>query len=127
VFITKSVDQTTAKAGQTLTYSINVKNVGTASAAGVVVNDPIPQEASFFLASATQGTFTAPPVGAVGTVTWNAGNLAVGASASLKLQVKVSARGKDLVVNTATVKSSTLDSNLDNNTATITTRRKAGK
>jgi uncharacterized repeat protein (TIGR01451 family) len=126
LLISKTVDRTTVKAGQSLTYTIQVRNVGSSAASGVVVSDTLPPQTTFVSASVSQGTFSAPAVGSSGTVTWTAGNLAAGGTATLSLQVKVIGRGKDLIVNTATVTSSTLDSNPNNNTATITTLRKMG-
>jgi uncharacterized repeat protein (TIGR01451 family) len=105
------------------TVTITVTNTGPNAASGVVVNDPVPQGTTFF--SASPAPASAPPVGAAGTVVWNVGNLNSGASATLTLRVKVSAKGNTLIVNTATVTSSSSDPNLANNTATITSKRKA--
>jgi len=82
-----------------------------------------PQQTTYLQADVSQGSFNAPPVGSAGTLTWNAGSLAPGPTATLKLQVKVTARGKDVIVNSATVTTTSFEVNTANNSATITTRR----
>ena len=124
LLISKAVVSGQAKPGQLLTYTIIVTNTGPGTASGVVVSDPVPQGTTFSAVSTTQGTFTAPPVGAGGTVTVNLGTLANGASAKITLTVKVSLRGNNLIVNTATVTSATFDPNLANNSATVTSTRR---
>ena len=91
------------------------------AASGVLVNDAMPQGTTFV--SASPSPSNAPPAGAGGTVTWNLGNLANGASATLTLTVKVSIKGNTLIVNTASVTSSSSDPNPANNTATVTSKR----
>ena len=113
------------KPGQTLTYTITLKNFGAATAMNVLVKDAVPQGTTF-LNAAPAGTYTAPSVGSSGTVTWNLGSLSSGATAAVTLTVTVTARGNDLIVNTATVESSTCDPNTANNTATITSKRVTG-
>jgi hypothetical protein len=83
------------------------------------VNDPVPPGTTFYAVSTTQGTTSAPSVGTVGTATANFGALASGASATMTLTVKVSAKGNDKIVNTATVTATTFDPNSANNTATV--------
>jgi uncharacterized repeat protein (TIGR01451 family) len=119
--ISKAVVSGLGKPGQLLIYTITATNNGPGEANSVIVNDAVPQGTTFY--SALPAPVSAPPVGAGGTVIWNLGSLNSGASATLTLKVKVSARGKDKIVNTATVTSSTPDPNLANNTATITTKR----
>jgi len=83
---TKSVSSATASPGDTLTYSIRVRNTGNLPAAGVVVTDPTPANASYVPASATttQGTIqgTNPLVVAVGDV-------APGAQVTISFRVTV--------------------------------------
>ena len=118
-----------ATAGQLLTYDIDAVNrtfgVG-AEQTRVTTQIPAGTSLVSITANSQQGaTISAPPVGSGGLVTWNLGSLASGASATLTLQVKVTARGNELIVNTATVEGGTCDPNTANNTATITTRRRA--
>jgi uncharacterized repeat protein (TIGR01451 family) len=119
--ISKAVVSGQAKPGQALTYTIVVKNQGPNAANGVVVNDAVPQGTTFV--SASPAPSNAPPVGAGGTVTWNLGNPASEASATLALTVKVSIKGNPLIVNTATVTSSSFDPNPANNSATVTSKK----
>jgi uncharacterized repeat protein (TIGR01451 family) len=119
LLISKAVVSGTAKPGQSLVYTVTVQNLGACAATGVAVNDPVPAGTTFYAVTTTQGTTSAPPVGTVGTVTANFGTLASGASATMTLTVKVSAKGNDKIVNTATVTATTFDPNVANNTATI--------
>ncbi len=119
--ISKAVVSGQAKPGQILIYTIVVTNTGPNPATAVAVNDPVPQGTTFSSASPTPSS--APAVGAAGTVVWSLGSLSSGASVTLTLKVKVSVKGNALVVNTATVTSSSSDPNLANNTATITSKR----
>jgi len=121
--INKAVVSGQAKPGQLLIYTIGVMNAGPLTAKDVVVNDPVPQGTTFYAASPAPSS--APPKGAAGTVVWSEGDLANGGGDLLTVAVMVGARGNTQIVNTATVTSSTPDSNLANNTATITTRRRA--
>jgi len=119
--ISKAVVSGQAKPGQLLIYTIIVTNLGPNPATVVVINDAVPQGTTFV--SASPSPASAPPVGAGGTVVWNAGTLASGASATFTLKVKVSVKGNNLIVNTANLTSSSSDPNLANNTATVTSRR----
>jgi uncharacterized repeat protein (TIGR01451 family) len=120
--VSQTVSSGQAKPGQVLTYTIVVSNLGPNPASGVMVNDAVPQGTTFV--SASPAPSSAPGVGAAGTITWNLGNLASGASVKLTLTVKVSIKGNNLVMNTATVTSSSSDPNPANNTATVTSKRK---
>jgi uncharacterized repeat protein (TIGR01451 family) len=101
---------------QTLTYSMTVHNAGPGIAAGVVVVDALPSGTVFASASASQGVVEAPAVGSTGTVTAKLGSLASGASASITLGVTVIATSGSFT-DTATVTSTTPDSNPKNNVA----------
>jgi uncharacterized repeat protein (TIGR01451 family) len=109
------------KPGQVIVYTIMVSNQGPNPASSVVVNDAVPQGTTF--TSASPAPASAPPVGAAGTVTWNLGNLASGARATLTLKVSVGLKGNNLIVDTATVGCVSFDPNSANNSATITTKR----
>ena len=80
-------------AGASLTYTLSYANNGNATATGIVLIDPVPASTAFV--SATGGG--AP---SAGTVTWNLGTLAAGASGSVQLVVQVAsplANGTTLV------------------------------
>jgi len=102
--------------GKQLTYTIKVRNVGTAAATGVTVNDPLPASVTFVSATTSVGTcFQSVP----GTVTCAVGNLAVGATANVKIIVTANTAGT--VTDTASVDSDQIDATPANNSATATT------
>ena len=80
--ITKSGSADPVIAGEDLTYTLVVTNDGPSDATGVVVTDPIPAGTSFVSAD-NGGTEAA------GTVTWNLGALADGASTTVHVTVHV--------------------------------------
>ena len=121
LFVSKAVVSGQARPGQILTYTITVTNLGPNPATDVVLTDPVPQGTTF--SGASPAASSAPPVGAGGTVTWNLGNLASGASVKLMMKVNVSLKGNALIVNTATVSASSTDPSPANNTATVTSKR----
>lgn len=108
------------KNDRSITYTITVQNVGPSNAHEVVVTDTLPPETRFVSATPSQGSCVAPPPGSTGTVTCNLGFLVNSTSATAGIEVTVVVR-KTSVSNTASVKSSTPDPNLANNSATITT------
>ena len=92
-------------AGEDLTYTLVVANDGPSDATDVVVSDDVPAGTSFV--SADGGG-----IEAAGTVTWNLGSLADGATATVHVTVHVNeARTADLS-NTATVASDQVDPTL---------------
>jgi uncharacterized repeat protein (TIGR01451 family) len=121
--ISMSVVSSQGKAGQSLVYTITVTNAGPSAGSGVVVTDPLPQGTTF--SSATPAPFSAPPVGAAGTVLWNIGTLASGSSVTCALTVQVSTKGNTLIANTASVTASSSDLYPANNTVTVTSKRNA--
>jgi uncharacterized repeat protein (TIGR01451 family) len=65
-------------------YAITLKNVGNATATGVTLTDPVPANTTFVSAD-SGGTNSA------GTVTWNVGSLAAGASVTVHFRVNIAA------------------------------------
>jgi uncharacterized repeat protein (TIGR01451 family) len=106
--------------GQMFSYAIVVLNAGPGTALAVTVTDPLPTGTVFVSCTSSQGTCTGPPVGQNGTVTFDLGSLAPGASATAAIQVQVTASFGQLV-NTATVTTSSDDRNPNNNASTTTT------
>ena len=80
----KSVDQTTAVPGDTLTYTMGVANDGTADATGVTASDTLPPGVSFVGAD-THGAGTYDPA----TGVWSIGSVASGTSATLTITATV--------------------------------------
>jgi uncharacterized repeat protein (TIGR01451 family) len=70
-------------AGNTLTYTINVKNNGPSPATGVVLTDTLPGDATFQSATSTQGSCSRSGQ----KVTCNIGTLASGASKTVTVKV----------------------------------------
>ena len=110
VSITKSDSVDPVTAGNDLTYTMVVANAGPSSAAGVTVSDPLPAGTSFVSAD-NGGTLAA------GTVTWAIGTLASGASVTRTLVVHVNPSLTAALSNTASVSTSTTDTNAGNNSA----------
>jgi uncharacterized repeat protein (TIGR01451 family) len=126
LLISQSADKSSVKQGDTLTYTITVKNFGPNGAANVLVNDMLSSGSTFVNAHANKGTFNGPPVGQTGTVSWNLGNMPNGNQEAAQIKVTVIARGKASITNTATVSSDTTDPNTANNGASIITSVSAG-
>ena len=108
--------------GDSIIFTIEVANVGSTSASGVVVTDPIPAGMTmgelFLLSNAW--TCSAPGAGEVGTVTCSLSSLGAGENRTVAFTAVLSPTypTPSTVVNTATATSTTLDPNLGNNTAT---------
>jgi uncharacterized repeat protein (TIGR01451 family) len=116
--IAKSDSPDPAKIGAALTYTLAVKNSGPAGATGVTVVDTLPKNAGYSSASTTQGTCSSKP--SKNAVTCSLGTLAAGATATVTIVVKPSAKGT--LTNTASVSAaSPQDSNPANNNDTETT------
>jgi uncharacterized repeat protein (TIGR01451 family) len=115
--LTKQADAIQVSVGAQFTYRVTVTNVGPDDATGVVVTDPLPSGVTLISLSTTQGDCTGTD-----TVTCNLGALANGASAVVTLTVQAEITG--ILVNTATVTSTTADFDDSNNsdTATVTVR-----
>ena len=102
-------------AGTTLTYTLQATNNGPGNATGVTVSDPLPAGVTFVSSSA--GTFNS----STDTLTDAVGSLAVRASQSITVTVKVGALVTGTLSNTATVSGNQPDSNPSNNTSTAIT------
>lgn len=118
--VSKSANLTTVRTGQKLTYTIGVVNDGPYPARAVAVIDPIPLGTTFV--SATPSFCSTPPVGSSGVVTCQLGDIPWGGSRTVTLVVKITARGRSTVTNTATGTSDTPDPNPADNTASVQTR-----
>lgn len=117
VAITKVDTPDPVSPGGPLTYTLTVRNVGTASATSVTVNDPLPAPTSFVSCVASQGTCTRDG----GTVTASLGTLDPGASAVVTLVVTAPAGSPcGPISNVATVTAAS-DSDPSNNTAQAVT------
>jgi uncharacterized repeat protein (TIGR01451 family) len=114
--VTKSVDDSTPNANQTIVYTITVANAGPDAATNVTVSDLLPAGVSFVSASASQGSYVA------GTGLWTVGALAAGgegSSATLSITAQVTADSEETVSNTASASSSNEDGNSSNNSQAV--------
>jgi uncharacterized repeat protein (TIGR01451 family) len=89
--VTPAPGQTVAQ-GDTLTYTLRVRNPYARPLTGLTVSDPLPAHADFVAAS--EGGSPSGQPGAQ-TVTWNVDTLAPGASRSFTVTARVSARAID--------------------------------
>lgn len=81
--ISKIASVNKVSAGETFTYTVQVKNNGSDTATGVEVTDKLPSSVSYANAVASQGTYTAA------TGVWVVGSLAKDITASLTITVTV--------------------------------------
>jgi uncharacterized repeat protein (TIGR01451 family) len=114
------VDKLNPKQGDKITYTLTVSNFGPDTAQDLTINDMLSSGSTFVSAQANRGTFTAPPVGQTGVVTWNIDSLNSNSQESAQIRVTVIVRGKSTITNTANVSSNTDDPNTANNTASLT-------
>ncbi|MDX1520730.1 MAG: DUF11 domain-containing protein [Anaerolineae bacterium] len=115
--LTMSVDNSTpVEILDKFTYTINVTNPNpTQPATDLLVEDILPPELNLISYTASQGVyFTSGP--------WNVGNLAPGATATLKIKVQVDfGQAENPIQNTAEIISSgSLDANSSNNKKSVT-------
>ena len=82
--LTKSASPTTAVSGANVTFTIQYQNTGTGNATSVVITDVVPTGST-----SVTGTITGGGTYSGGTITWNLGTIAGGASGSVSFQAKV--------------------------------------
>ncbi len=92
--VRKSVSDPTPAVGAKVTFTIAAANLGPNNATGVQVRDLLPAGLAFVSATPSQGSYTP------GTGVWIIGNLAVGATATLRIVATVNGTSK--VTNVAT-------------------------
>jgi uncharacterized repeat protein (TIGR01451 family) len=97
--ITKTAAKASVLAGTTGSYTIRVKNTGTAAATNVRLCDLLPDGLGFD-SSSKKGSF------AKGRVCWNLGTLGVGKSVSVTIKANVAKTASGSVCNSANVKAS---------------------
>jgi uncharacterized repeat protein (TIGR01451 family) len=115
--ISKSASPDPVNQNDTLVYTISVANNGPASAASVVMTDPLPSAVTYQSSSATQGTCSQ----ASGTVTCNIGTMSNGQIVTITINVTATTMSTaSYAVNTASVSSTTSDPDNTNNSSTFT-------
>jgi len=116
VAIVKTAAPQPVDQGATLTYTLQVTNNGPAVAQNVNVSDPLPSQVTFVSVSTTQGTCTQ----AAGTVSCSLGSVSVGGLVTITISTTaVTFSSSSLVVNTASLGSSTSDPNMSNNMSSV--------
>lgn len=109
--LSEVVNAATAPVGATVTFTTKVTNLGPLPGSSATITDPLPAGLQLVSASASSGTYNSG--------TWTVGALAVNASATLTLNVMVTASGA--LTNTATLVTATPpDGNASNNSASQT-------
>ena len=119
--VTKAASTSSASIGQTLTYTVQVENLGPDVASGVVVTDPLPKGADYVSATSTAGSCAVQGQRVVCTI----GTLETGAAAKVRaatVTLAVIPRQAGALVNTASVKGDQQDPIASNNQATVTTQ-----
>ena len=81
--VTKTANVSSAKSGDTVIYTVKIKNNGPDTATGVEVSDHLPTGVTYASHNAGQGIYTS------GTGLWMVGTLANGATATLTINVTV--------------------------------------
>jgi uncharacterized repeat protein (TIGR01451 family) len=116
ISITKSVNKTVCSPGDGLKYTIEYNNTGNVTLTGVILNDMIPANTTLVIGSISGG---GSELG--GVITWNIGNLNVGASGSQSFEVRVndSVANGTQIINTATINSNEVGPKSDDATTTV--------
>lgn len=111
VSIEKSFAPSTPVAGQDVTYELIVHNDGPSEARDVVVTDPLDPETTLVSVDTDQGTCGPDP----DVLTCAIGTLAPGATATVTVVVRIATGATAVVQNTASVTTSTTDSDPTDN------------
>ncbi len=99
--VSKTVDNATPNAGDTIHYTVKVSALGPANSVGVVANDVLPTGLTFVSATSTEGTYNAS------TGVWTIGQILDGTSQTLTITATVNAgTNGDTITNTATISES---------------------
>lgn len=116
LIITKEVTSKIVSLGEEFEYIIKVRNASQEIANLVTALDVLREGLTFVSAATTYGTTNYNTSNR--TFSWLIGDLAAGSEVTLNLRVRSRVRG--IISNTATVSSKQVDTDLSNNTATVT-------
>jgi uncharacterized repeat protein (TIGR01451 family) len=120
--VSVGADPNPAHAGKKLTYTINLRNNGPGSAAGISLTDVIPSSTTFASVTAPAGvSCTTPAPSSTGTMVCAAATMSNNQSFVVTLVVNALSGGKASISNTVAVTSASGDPVSANNTATLNT------
>ena len=118
--VTKQTDKPQPNVGDTITYTVTLRNNGTATATGVEVTDTLPANVTYVSSSAAGGTSFSPSGTPVTGGIWSVPTIAPGQS--LVLTITATAALTGVSYNTVTItKSDVWDPNNANNTSNTPT------
>ena len=117
--ITKTDSKDPIRAGEQLTYTLTVTNIGPDTSTNIVVTDILPDSVEFISATPSQGNCMKSGPNLGGTVTCNLNNLASGETATITIVVKPTEPGT--IENLAIVGGDESDPNNQNNSDTEST------
>jgi uncharacterized repeat protein (TIGR01451 family) len=109
--ITKSDAPRPVIAGENLTYTLTVSNLGPSAATGVTVTDTLPAGVEHVSTVSTRGTATHVN----GTVTVNLGGMSSGQTETITIVVAVPVSARGTLTNTANVSGNEQETDLSNN------------
>ena len=126
--LSKSDGGITADPGQTIPYTLTVRSQGSATAAASILHETVPAATTYNAAASSPG-WSCSGSAAGSTCSFALGDLAPGATLAKVFAVTTGLPfpvGSSQVTNTATVSTVTQETNLANNTATVSTPVRPG-
>ena len=107
LMLTKTANIKVVKVGDTVTWTITVKNIGSLTATGVKVSDLLPESLKYLSHVVSKGSFD------VNSGVWDIGDLSSGESVTLQITTKVLTIGK--ITNHAVVSCNEEETDMTNN------------
>ncbi|MCI8800616.1 MAG: DUF11 domain-containing protein [Lachnospiraceae bacterium] len=92
--ITKTVDKASVKKGNTLNYTITVKNNSSTDAANVKVSDTLPEELGTNISNSNPGEYNSKVENGRATITWDLGTIGAGESRTVTFTATAIETGK---------------------------------
>lgn len=106
--------------GDTVTFNIEVTNLGLSNASSIVINDSVPAAYSYAASSMTGGDFQNESDPAGTGLSWTISNLAASSSSTLTFRALVNEALPSSYENTVNASTSSLESTNDNNSSSVT-------
>ncbi len=123
LILAKSADPAAAEPGDLITYTVTATNIGSEHASVILIKDPVPANTTFVSVEELPGTFADcfDPAAADNVVVCRIGGLGPSESHAITFTVRVNDDATGVITNTATVETSSAESNVTNNSATAET------